>query len=108
MDICMKSFFHEYHDYFVMLQIWLWWISWLCCNHPNSYYLFKSTESEIGFKVKDNSTMYKTEAQIVVYGILNLNPSSHQCQPSYKKYIAVQTPPNRHKIEALGAAILAS
>ena len=48
--------------------------------------------------------MYKTEAQIVSYGILYLNPSSHQCQPSYKKYIAVQTPPNRHKIEALGAA----
>ena len=52
--------------------------------------------------------MYKTEAQIVSYGILYLNPSSHQCQPSYKKYIAVQTPPNRHKIERLGAAILAS
>ena len=32
--------------------------------------------------------MYKTEAQIVSYGILYLNPSSHQCQPSYKKYIA--------------------
>ena len=30
--------------------------------------------------------MYKTEAQIVAYGILYLNPSSHQCQPSYKKY----------------------
>ena len=58
--------------------------------------------------LKDNSTMYKTEAQIVSYSILYLNPSSHQCQPSYKKYIAVQTPPNRHKIEALGAAILAS
>ena len=58
--------------------------------------------------LKDNSTMYKTEAQIVSYGIHYLNPSSHQCQPSYKKYIAVQTPPNRHKIEALGAAILAS
>ena len=52
--------------------------------------------------------MYKTEAQIVSYNILFLNPSSHQCQPLYKKYIAVQTPPNRHKIEALGAAILAS
>ena len=52
--------------------------------------------------------MYKTEVQIVSYGILYLNPSSHQCQPSYKKYIAVQTPLNRHKIEALGAAILAS
>ena len=50
--------------------------------------------------------MNKTEAQIVAYGILYLNPSSHQCQPSYKKYIAVQTPPNRHKMEALGAAIL--
>ena len=60
------------------------------------------------FSLKDNSTMYKTEAQIVSYGILYLNPSSHQCQPTYKKYIAVQTPPNRHKIEALGAAILAS
>ena len=34
--------------------------------------------------------MYKTEAQIVSYGILYLNPSSHQCQPSFnKKYIAV-------------------
>ena len=33
--------------------------------------------------------MDKTEAQIVSYGIHNLNPSSHQCQPSYKKYIAV-------------------
>ena len=39
--------------------------------------------------LKDNSYMYKTEAQIVSYGILYLNPSSHQCQPSYKKYIAV-------------------
>ena len=39
--------------------------------------------------LKDNSTMYRTEAQIVSYGILYLNPSSHQCQPSYKKYIAV-------------------
>ena len=48
--------------------------------------------------LKDNSTMYKTEAQLVSYGILHLKPSSHQCQPSYKKYIAVQTPPNRHKI----------
>ena len=38
--------------------------------------------------LKDNSTMDKTEAQIVAYGILYLNPSSHQCQPSYKKYIA--------------------
>ena len=51
--------------------------------------------------------MYKTEAQIVSYGILYLDPSSHQCQPSYKKYIAVLTPPNRHKIETLGATILA-
>ena len=33
--------------------------------------------------------MDKTEAQIVSYGILYLNPSSHQCQPSYKKYNAV-------------------
>ena len=33
--------------------------------------------------------MNKTEAQIVSYGILCLNLSSHQCQPSYKKYIAV-------------------
>ena len=39
--------------------------------------------------LKDYSTMYKTEAQIVSYGILYLNPSSHKCQPSYKKYIAV-------------------
>ena len=38
--------------------------------------------------------MYKTEAQIVSYAILYLNPSSYQFQPSYKKYIAVQTPPN--------------
>ena len=45
--------------------------------------------------------MDKTEAQIVSYGILYLHPSS------YKKYIAVSTPPDRHKIEALGAAILA-
>ena len=33
--------------------------------------------------------MKKTEAQIVSYGILYLNASSHQCQPSYKNYIAV-------------------
>ena len=39
--------------------------------------------------LKDNSTMYKTEAQIVSYGVLYLNPSSHQCQPSCKKYNAV-------------------
>ena len=37
--------------------------------------------------------MSKTEAQIVSYGILYLNPSSLQLQPSYKKYIAVLTPP---------------
>ena len=36
--------------------------------------------------LKDNSIMDKTEARIVSYGILSLNPSSHQCQPSYKKY----------------------
>ena len=40
-------------------------------------------------QLKDNSTMDKTKAQIVSYGILYLNPSSHQCQPSYKKYISV-------------------
>ena len=34
--------------------------------------------------------MKKTEAQIVSYDIPYLNPSPHQCQPSYKKYIAVQ------------------
>ena len=39
--------------------------------------------------LKDNSTMKKKEARIVSYGILYLNPSSHHCQPSYKKYIAV-------------------
>ena len=39
--------------------------------------------------LKDNSTMYKIEAQIVSYDILYLKPSSHQCQTSYKKYIAV-------------------
>ena len=39
--------------------------------------------------LKDKPTMDKTEAQIVSYGILYLNPSSRQCQPSYKKYIAV-------------------
>ena len=33
--------------------------------------------------------MDKTEAQIVSYDILYLNPSSHLCQPSYNKYIAV-------------------
>ena len=58
--------------------------------------------------LKDNSTMYKTETQIVSYGIFYLNPSSQQCQPWYKKYIAVQIPPKRHITEALGAAILAS
>ena len=45
------------------------------------------------FNLKDNSTISKTEAQIVSYGILYLNPSSYQCQPSYKKYIAALTPP---------------
>ena len=43
--------------------------------------------------LKDNSTMNKTKAQIVSYGILYLNPNSHQCQPSFKEYIAVLTPP---------------
>ena len=38
--------------------------------------------------LKDNSTMNETEAQFVSYGILYLNQSSNQCQPSYKKYIA--------------------
>ena len=33
--------------------------------------------------------MDKTEAQILSYGILYLNIRSHQCQPSYKKYITV-------------------
>ena len=43
-----------------------------------------------GFRyLKDNSTMNETEAQIVYYGILYLNPRSYQWQPSYKKYIAV-------------------
>ena len=31
---------------------------------------------------KGNSTIYNTEAQIVSYSILYLNPSSHQYQPS--------------------------
>ena len=35
----------------------------------------------------DNSTMDKTEAQIVSYCILYLNPSSHQCQPSDKNIL---------------------
>ena len=50
--------------------------------------------------------MYKTEAQIVSYGILYLNPSSHKCQPSYKNDIVVQTPPNRHKIQGTGGGHL--
>ena len=33
--------------------------------------------------------MDKTQAQIVSYGILYLKLSSHLCQPSYKKFIAV-------------------
>ena len=33
--------------------------------------------------------MDETEAQILSYGIRYLNPSAHQCQPSYKKYNAV-------------------
>ena len=33
--------------------------------------------------------MNKTEAQMFSYGLLYLNPSSHQCQPSYKKYMAL-------------------
>ena len=41
------------------------------------------------FKIFLLKDMSKTDAQIVSYGILYLNPSSHQCQPSYKKYIAV-------------------
>ena len=57
--------------------------------------------------LKDNSIIDKSEAQIVSYGILYLNPSSHLCQPSYKKYIAVLSPTKRHKLEALGTAILA-
>ena len=44
--------------------------------------------------------MYKTEAQIVSHGILYLNPRSHQCQTSYKKYIAVQTPLNLSNAKA--------
>ena len=48
------------------------------------------TGKEMHVNLKENSTMFKTEAQIVSYGILYLNQSSHQCQlPSYKKYIAV-------------------
>ena len=39
---------------------------------------------------------------------VKFRPVSAPGQPSYKKYIAVQTTPNWHKIEALGAAILAS
>ena len=39
--------------------------------------------------------MYETEAQIVSYGILylNLNQSSHQCQPSYMlfKHLQIDT-----------------
>ena len=51
----------------------------------------KASEFLVVFKahLKDNSTMYKIETQIVAYGILYLNPSSYQCQPSHKKYIAV-------------------
>ena len=65
----------------------------------------------IAWKLKDNSTMNKTEAQIVSYGILYLNPSSHQWQPSYKKYIRCITAIyntflNRHRMQALGVAIL--
>ena len=56
--------------------------------------------------LKDNSTMDKTGGQIVSYGILYLNPSSHQCQPSHKKYIGVLRPHNRHKIESLAVTLL--
>ena len=37
--------------------------------------------------LKDNSTMNKTEAQIVSYGILYLNPSSHQCQLTFMQEV---------------------
>ena len=37
--------------------------------------------------------MNETEAQIVSYDILYLNPSSYQCQPSYTKYIAAFSTP---------------
>ena len=71
-----------------------------------SYSLIETTKHCVSINrslsLKENSTMNKTEAQIFSYGILYLNPICHQCQPSYKKYIAVETPPSRHKMEALG------
>ena len=64
----------------------------------------KASEFLVVFKahLKDNSTMYKIDTQIVAHGILYLNPGSYQCQPSHKMYIAVLQ--NRRT----GAAILAS
>ena len=61
-------------------------VGYPCCKHLLS---MASERHTTVFILKDNSTMNKTEAQIVSYGILYLDPISHQCQPSYKKYIAV-------------------
>ena len=56
---------------------------------PGPCSMVRHSKQYVHTVLKDNSTMDKTDAQIVSYGILYLNPSSHQCQPSYKKYIPV-------------------
>ena len=58
--------------------------------------------------LKDNSTMYKTEAQIISYGILYLTQVPTSANLHTRSILLFLTPPNRHKIEALRAAILAS
>ena len=71
------------------------------------YYLNAITSSlpQPKCALKDNPTMHKTEAQIVSYSILYLNPSSHQCQPSYKKYIATKSIHNYKSLDNIDISI---
>ena len=76
-----KSILHLICECDISTMIWQELVDWLNTHGLGLTYL------------KDNSTMSKTEAQIVYYGSLYLYPSSYQCQPSYKKYIPALTPP---------------
>ena len=67
----------------IKIKIWFYVISKNKANNTKGFHLesldlidHKVTVDPLNCEsLKDNSTMYKTEAQIVSYGILYLNPS---------------------------------
>ena len=55
------------------------------------FLIFATSKKSVNKRHKDNSTMNKTEAQIVSYGILYLNPSSKLLKQQYTSCMKVGT-----------------